>query len=143
MTIGLGLAARLFLVLLLVVVPAFARIDPADLPVPGISDGSDSGVCDDVTRERPLPLGTPITPQIEVRPVLVSAPNRLLGRGSHLTPPVGRLRPAARPPASRAVRRNRVSQHTPTEGLRPAALEARRYRRFIDAGPRVRTEDRP
>ena len=95
MTIGLGLAARLFLVLLLVVVPAFALIDPADLPVPGISDGSDGSVCDDATRKDRAPLGTPIPPQIEVRPVLVSAPYRLLGRE---IPPD----PARRPPPSRS-----------------------------------------
>jgi hypothetical protein len=95
MTIGLGLAARLFLVLLLVVAPAFALIDPADLPVPGISDGSDNGVCDDATRKDRAPLGTLITPQVEVRPVLVSAPYRLLGR--EILPD-----PARRPPPSRS-----------------------------------------
>jgi hypothetical protein len=95
MTIGLGLAARLFLVLLLVVAPAFALIDPADLPVPGISDGSDSSVCDDATRKDHAPLGPPVTPQIEVRPVLVSAPYRLLGR--EILPD-----PARRPPPSRS-----------------------------------------
>jgi hypothetical protein len=95
MTIGLGLAARLFLVSLLVVVPVFALIDPADLPAPGISDGSDSSACDDAARKDRAPLGPPITPQIEGRPVLVSAPYRLLGRE---IPPA----PARRPPPSRS-----------------------------------------
>ena len=95
MTIALGLAARLFLVLLIVVVPAIALTDPADLPVPGISDVSDSSVCDDATRKDRAPLGTSIAPQIEVRPVLVSAPYRLLWR--EILPD-----PARRPPPSRS-----------------------------------------
>ena len=99
MTIGLGLAARLFLVLLLVVVPAFALIDLADLPVPGISDGSDSSICDDATRKDRAPLGTSIAPPIEVRPVLVSAPNRLLGR--EIPPDPSRQPPPSRSPPAR------------------------------------------
>jgi hypothetical protein len=95
MTIGLGLAARFVLALLLVAVPSFALIDSADLSVPGISDGSDGAVCDDVTRKDHAMPGTPVPPQIEVRPYLVSVPYRLLGRE---IPPD----PARRPPSSRS-----------------------------------------
>jgi hypothetical protein len=94
-TIGLGLAARLFLVLLLVVVPSFALIDSPDLPIPGISDGSDGTVCDDVARKDLTPLGTTVTPEMEVRPDVVSAPHRLVWRA---IPPD----PAHRPPSSRS-----------------------------------------
>jgi hypothetical protein len=77
---SLALAARLLLALLLVAVPPFALIDSADLLVPGISDGSDSSICDDSTRKDHAPLGMGLTPQIDMHPVLVAAPSRLPGR---------------------------------------------------------------
>lgn len=95
MTTRLALAARLFLVLLLVVVPAFVLIDPADPPIPGISDGSDDSASGDVTRGDHTSLGTAITSRLEARPVLASAPYRLVGRE---IPPD----PARRPHLSRS-----------------------------------------
>jgi len=96
---ALGLAARLLLILLLVVAPSFGLIDPTDLAVPGISDGSDNGPADDVTRKGPAPIGVAITPQTGEHPVLGSAPYRLLGR--EITPdPAGRL-PSSRSPPPR------------------------------------------
>jgi len=96
---ALGLAARLLLILLLVVAPSFALIDPTDLAVPGISDGSDNAPAEDVTRKGPAPIGVAIAPQTGEHPVLGSAPYRLLGR--EIAPdPAGRL-PSSRSPPPR------------------------------------------
>jgi hypothetical protein len=94
-TTRLGLAARLFLVLLLVVVPAFVLIDPADSPTPGISDGSDNSASGDVTRGDHTPIGSATTSLLEARPVLTSALYRLSRRE---IPPD----PARRPHSSRS-----------------------------------------
>lgn len=95
MTIGLGRTARLLLALLLVVAPSVALIDPADLPVLGVSDGSDSGASDDVTPRDHIPLGAAAPQQLDARPVLVSAP---YPAGGHAIP----SDPAHRPASSRS-----------------------------------------
>ena len=80
MTTWLGLAARLLLVLLLVVSPSFAVMLPADsLWIPGVSDGSDSGGGDDGSRVVHAPLVMPGTPTLQAASAIASAQFRLLG----------------------------------------------------------------